>query len=117
VGVLSSADFVGREHEESQVSSTLSACDQSVSREATRPWQIEDVFQDRVSAHMSPAVQTIGAQMPLVEAGRVLCAQHIHRLPVLDEQGSPVGMVTSLDIVAAFVQAVEEARGDSQRKM
>jgi CBS domain-containing protein len=57
---------------------------------------------------MAPAVQGIAAHTSLVEAGRIMCAQHIHRLPVLDDQGRPQGMVTSLDIVAAVVKAVEE---------
>ena len=37
-----------------------------------------------------------------------MCQQHIHRLIVLDEQDHPVGILSSLDIVAAMVAVFEE---------
>ena len=92
------------------MSSSLSACEKPIVRD--RPdgiWCFEDVYQERVVAHMSRALQTLDAHTPIAEAARIMCAEHIHRLPVLDEHGHPVGMVTSLDIAAALVQAVDEA--------
>ncbi len=109
VGILSTADFVCADGRPGENATSITAGGTAVTRQDPNgPWEIRDVFPDRVSAHMAPAVQGVAAQTALVEAGRIMCAQHIHRLPVLDDQGHPQGMVTSLDIVAAVVQAVEE---------
>jgi CBS-domain-containing membrane protein len=107
VGILSTADFVCRGTPGEAAS--ITAGQTTVTRQGPNgPWEIRDVSPECVSAHMAPAVQGIAAHTSLVEAGRIMCAQHIHRLPVLDDQGRPQGMVTSLDIVAAVVKAVEE---------
>ncbi len=114
VGVLSAADFVCREGAPDPGAASIASGNTAVVRSAaTGPWEIQDVSSARVAAHMTPAVQSVAAQTALVEAGRIMCAQHIHRLPVLDAEGHPVGMLTSLDIVAAVVQAVEEQQQSS----
>jgi predicted transcriptional regulator len=61
-----------------------------------------------VSRQMTRSVRSIAAEEALLAAARRMCDEHIHRLPVLDSDGRVAGMVTSLDIVAALVQAVEE---------
>jgi CBS-domain-containing membrane protein len=109
VGVISAADFVRRDGAAKNGSISTACCSPTVVRQEPHgPWEIHDVFPDRVSAHMSSAVQAVAVRTPLVEAGRIMCAQHVHRLPVLDAHGRPQGMVTSLDLVAAVVQAVHE---------
>ena len=42
------------------------------------------------------------------EAARCMCKEHVHRLIVIDSSGAPVGVLTSLDLVSAWVGAVEE---------
>ena len=117
VGVISAADFVCRDGAAGKNSASTEKPAQTVPaqtivrREPGGPWEIQEVCPDRVSAHMSPAVQAVAAHTPLVEAARIMCAQHVHRLPVLDAQGRPEGMVTSLDLVAAVVQAADEGHG------
>lgn len=64
---------------------------------------------DAVRSLMTSAVQTVSADASLLVAARQMCAAHLHRLPVLDAQGRPSGMLTSLDIVAAVVNAADEA--------
>ena len=44
----------------------------------------------------------------MIDAAREMCAQHVHRLPVVDAGGKVVGLVSSLDLVAAMVGALEE---------
>jgi CBS domain-containing protein len=63
---------------------------------------------DLVASYMSPTLQTVSTTDSLVDAARLMCRRHIHRLVVLDDQARPIGVVTSLDIVAAFVGAIEE---------
>jgi CBS domain-containing protein len=64
--------------------------------------------QTLVEDHMSPLVQTVDVELPIMAAARVLCREHIHRLIIVDAQSRPVGVVSSLDFVAAMVAAVEE---------
>jgi CBS domain-containing protein len=117
IGILSAADFVRRQGA-ARSGSSFSACNQVVVRSShDGPWQVEDVYEDRVTAHMSAAVQTVEAEAPLADAARIMCAQHIHRVPVLDQHGYPVGMITALDVAAAFLQAADEARGRLPREV
>ncbi len=61
-----------------------------------------------VAEVMSPVVQTISPQAPIMNAARALCREHIHRLVIVDAEKKPVGVLSSLDLVAAMVAAVEE---------
>jgi CBS domain-containing protein len=86
LGVLSATDFVRRQ------------CQSGMS-------QAPDTL---VGDHMSAAVQTISESDTLMTAARRLCHEHIHRLPVVDRQEKVIGWVSSLDIVAAMIHAIEE---------
>jgi predicted transcriptional regulator len=50
----------------------------------------------------------VGTTATLLHAARIMCDQHIHRLIAVDRIGRPEGIVSSLDVVAALVQAVDE---------
>lgn len=63
---------------------------------------------ERVEAHMSRVVVSINVDRTMIDAAREMCAQHVHRLPVVDRAGMLVGLLSSLDLVAAVVAAVEE---------
>jgi CBS-domain-containing membrane protein len=103
VGIISAADFVQRETSREEES------EHELTQESpARPYRVRVVADDLVSTHMTGAVQSIDADASLTDAGRVMCAGHVHRLPVLDEAGHVVGMVSSLDLVAATIQAIEE---------
>ena len=88
IGVLSAIDYVKRER---------------VLR-ASGPEQMSDKVQD----HMSSSVQSIRPEQTLLAAARIMCVQHVHRLPVLDMDGRAIGLVTSMDVVAALVNAIDE---------
>lgn len=109
VGVLSATDFV--RHQRGATTSGESDTESRVV--VTRhhePLFIEEVRNDLVETHMSPAVQSIFHDAFLLDAAQMMCAAHLHRLPVIDEHHRPVGMITSLDLVAAMLKAAEEAR-------
>lgn len=102
IGVLSGSDFVDRE-------AGFHPTDQLVVKECLHgPFEAQKLESDRVEAHMSPLVQTVSPKATLLQAARVMCGEHIHRLLVLDDEGRPVGIVSALDLVAAMVAAVEE---------
>ena len=103
VGILSAADFVQRE----------ASCEEETEHELTqespaKPYQVAVVADDLVSAHMTSTVQSIAEDASLIDASRVMCNGHVHRLPVLDAASHVVGMVSSLDLVAATIHAIEE---------
>jgi CBS domain-containing protein len=47
-------------------------------------------------------------EQTLLTAARLMCEKHVHRLPVLNLDGKPVGLITSMDVVAALVNAIDE---------
>jgi CBS domain-containing membrane protein len=59
---------------------------------------------------MSRSVQTVNGGAALVAAARMMCTAHLHHLPVVDEGGCPVGILSTLDVVAAMVNSVEEVK-------
>ncbi|HEX5443555.1 MAG TPA: CBS domain-containing protein [Pirellulales bacterium] len=63
---------------------------------------------DLVASYMSPAVHSMNVGRPIMEAARQMCQHHVHRLVVLDDDGRPAGVLTSLDLVAALIAAIEE---------
>ncbi|MFO0913952.1 MAG: CBS domain-containing protein [Pirellulales bacterium] len=102
VGVLSGSDYVDRE-------AGFHPVDELVCKDTLHsPFEVQRLSSDRVEAHMSPTVQTISPKATLMQAARVMCVEHIHRLVVLDDESRPVGILSALDLVAAMVAAVEE---------
>ena len=63
---------------------------------------------DRVQQRMSTPVQYVQAEQTLLRAARLMCERHVHRLPVLDAERRPVGLITSMDVVAALVNVIDE---------
>jgi predicted transcriptional regulator len=105
VGVISGSDFIHCKAEELEGT--------KVRYELTGGYPygsycIEEVRRDLVRSHMTPGVQTIEESTSLVQAARCMCREHIHRLIVVDELARPVGILTSLDLVATLIGVVEE---------
>ncbi|MBX3415164.1 MAG: CBS domain-containing protein [Pirellulales bacterium] len=117
VGMLSAIDFVRRAHccDAPQIASAGgNALGQAGD---DRPYRVDELPHDHVSRFMSPGVQTIAASASLLSAAQIMCAEHVHRLPVIDASGRPCGVITSLDLVAALFNAVEEQRPSQQTRL
>ena len=101
VGVLSSTDYVHSKAEELEGSTGIGhfLC----SRHPSGLFCIDEVRHDLVRRHMSQAVQTIGEDALLLQAARCMCRERVHRLIVLDRRGAPVGVLSSLDLVATMI--------------
>jgi len=110
VGMLSAADFLLREFasEKTQTGRARDEMEYVVTQRRGQPLHIERTEGRGVRSHMSAGVQAIRAEAPLVEAARMMCASHLHRLPVLDGDGRPIGIVSSLDLVSAMMNALDE---------
>jgi CBS domain-containing protein len=61
-----------------------------------------------VSERMSRTVTSISADAPLVEVARVMCDGHWHRVPVVDDDNTLCGIIATMDILAAIVNAADE---------
>jgi CBS-domain-containing membrane protein len=102
IGVLSAKDFV-----------TFELVRNGEETQANRPnLAPRGTFQDwdSVRRFMSTAIQTVPFDAPLERVAEIMCAEHIHHLVVLDEQARPIGVVSSLDVLAALVAIVDEER-------
>lgn len=89
VGMLSAIDYVRREQEL-----------QEDTRQPTRD--------DRIRNSMSSRVRSVQPEQTLLTAARIMCEEHLHRLPVLSRDGKPTGLITCMDVVAALVNAIDE---------
>jgi len=109
-GILSAGDYVRREAGKvAEAAESLDSQEHRLLHERTEvPYHVETVADDLVQSHASQAVQTVSAETSLIDAARIMCAEHIHRLPVLDDESKPAGMLTAMDIVAAVIHAIEE---------
>lgn len=63
---------------------------------------------DKVLSRMSQPVTSVTPDAPLVEVARVMCDGHWHRVPVADAAGELVGMISTLDVIAALVNVEDE---------
>lgn len=116
VGVISATDFVRQSRSEPSDTgeSPALAKHELVRGSGDGEFSIEERQGDRVQDFMAPAVQAIRSDEPMLTAAKMMCNQHIHRVPVLDRRGHLVGILSSLDVVAAMVNAIEEAaQGES----
>jgi CBS-domain-containing membrane protein len=100
IGMLSSTDLWRRE------------MSQSTQGNSTAPvWSDALRRGERVAAFMTHTVQSISPAEPLLKAAVIMCADHLHRLPVIDECDRLVGMVSTMDVVSALINAIEEEDG------
>jgi CBS-domain-containing membrane protein len=61
-----------------------------------------------VSERMSRTVTSVASDAPIVEIARAMCDGHWHRVPVVDDKNMLCGIVSTMDILAAVVNAADE---------
>ena len=105
VGILSALDFVRRERDLAQGR----AAERRQGHSGPKPMLNLGLFDDeRIETNMTRNVHSVRIDATLMQAAHIMCAAHVHRVPVLDASERPIGMISSLDIVAAMVHAIEE---------
>ena len=110
VGVLSLTDFARRDHLSSSDRGLPPLADEFVLNRDDRSGtvHIERAVEGYVRQHMSSAVQSIGSEQTLIDAAKYMSREKIHRLIVLDDASCPVGVISTLDLLSAFVEIAEE---------
>jgi CBS domain-containing protein len=94
IGILSAGDFLRR------------TCEGE-----TRNAELGDL----VGAYMTDAVQSVAPNQSLLNAARIMCADHFHHLPVI-EGHRVIGVISTMDIIAAMLNAIEEVAVDELKK-
>jgi CBS domain-containing protein len=77
--------------------------------------QLKLAARTAVEAMTAPAV-TIGPKQTVAQAARMMIDEGVNRLPVVDDSGTLIGIVTRADLVRAFIRSdtaiAEEIRED-----
>ena len=61
-----------------------------------------------VKHRMSRGLVAVRESAPLIDIARIMCSGHRHRVVVVDERGGVCGIVSTMDLLAAFVNTVDE---------
>jgi CBS domain-containing protein len=102
-GILSASDIVELTRNINEEMHDLGRSD-----EASYQWLQDnladhDMARRTVSEFMTDNVATVTAERLLPEAAREMLRHRVHRLPVVDKQGKLLGIVSTMDILSAFV--------------
>jgi CBS domain-containing protein len=68
----------------------------------------QDFGRRRVRELMTEVVETVVPETPLAAAARIMLRNQIHRLPVVNERRQLVGIISTTDILAAFVDGAPD---------
>jgi CBS domain-containing protein len=99
-GILSNSDLVQLTYNLQCDVATLSAVPNLV-RKTMTDMIAEDNCDTKVSAAMTSTVETISSSATITDAAQSMIGNAIHHLPVVDDSGVPIGIVSTLDIVRA----------------
>lgn len=104
VGIITASDFVQRNE---RYAESDQQPHEIVHRE--EGILVEPRSYDYVTDCMSQGVQSVNPCTPLITAAKIMTSAHLHVLPVVEDH-KPVGILSNIDVVAALVNAFEEAK-------
>jgi CBS domain-containing protein len=108
LGVLSSSDFVSWAKKGGQAAE----CGEKVTC-FIAPWgemiDIEDAPDDQIRHYMTTRPIAVAPDTSIGEVAQKMVEAHIHRVLVVVDQDRPLGIVTSIDILAAIGRAARTA--------
>lgn len=103
VGMLSTSDMVDVARD---VNEDILHLDELTS--LTGGWLVERLRQDlgesSIEELMTIGVETITPEVTIEQAARDMLRHHVHRLPVVDQEGRLVGIVSTMDILAVLAE-------------
>jgi CBS domain-containing protein len=107
VGFLSAADFIARHVCGANAIDSRATGDGTTGDGATGDASRAQRPGDTVRHYMTRGVQSVEPHAPLLHAAQLMCQAHVHRLPVI-HGGRLVGVVSTMDLVAALMNSIEE---------
>lgn len=115
VGIITEADFLAREADRSETQGRRRLLDALFSDREPEP------DENTVGSTMTVRPTVIYPEASLTEAARVMVAQGVKRLPVVDEDGKLIGVISRADVVNAFTRPddviEEEIRQDVLKRV
>jgi CBS domain-containing protein len=107
VGVVSEADLLVKEAVQAEGVSVLAAL---------RHWREDDKAAGTTAGDLmtGPAV-TIGPDAPVAEAARLMYDRRVKRLPVVNNAGHLVGIISRVDVLSVFDRPDDQIRGEIVR--
>lgn len=106
VGILSSTDFLRWMDEHKRHSAHLHP--HALSSEW--PVDVERLPSDTVKTYMTQDVVATGPHTSIGQLAEMMLNAHIHRILVVGAQHQPLGIVTSIDILAAVAKSLSGVR-------
>jgi CBS domain-containing protein len=107
VGILSATDLMGLARDLNEELSEVQGAEFTPQSLIDRVAE-QDFGRRRVHELMTEVVETIGPDATLAAAARAMLHHQVHRLPVVNERQRLVGIISTTDIMAAFVDGSPE---------
>jgi len=102
VGVISVTDLLGVAKDLSDELNALSEAGGLDHEALVAKLEHADLLTEQVQSWMSPDPVSVAIQSTIQHAAQVMLRNRVHRLVVLDDQQRVVGMVSTMDLLAAF---------------
>ena len=104
VGVISATDLLGMTKDLSDELNALSES-RGLDHEAlVQKLEQADILTEQANAWMSTDVVSVGIESTIQHAARQMLRNRVHRLVVLDDERHVVGVVSTMDLLAAFAE-------------
>jgi CBS domain-containing protein len=107
VGILSATDLMGLARDLNEELSEVQGAEFTPQSLIDRVAE-QDFGRRRVHELMTEVVETIGPDATLAAAARAMLHHQVHRLPVVNERQRLVGIISTTDILGAFVDGVPD---------
>ncbi|MEV1063608.1 CBS domain-containing protein [Streptomyces sp. NPDC050263] len=114
VGVISETDLVLRQREP-ESAGLWARCRRVLSARA-RHAEAKNRARTADGIMSQPAV-TVRAEATVAEAARLMTEHRVERLPVVDQEGTLVGIVTRRDLLQVFLRTDDEIQRDVQQEV
>jgi CBS domain-containing protein len=102
VGVISVTDLLGMTKDLADELNALSESGGLDHEALVAKLEHSEVLTEQVQGWMSRNVVTVEVSATVDEAAKTMLAKGVHRLVVLDAKGKMVGVVSTMDLLAAF---------------
>jgi CBS domain-containing protein len=108
IGVLSVSDLLGMTKDLSDELNALSESGGFDHEALVEKLERADLLTEQVQGWMSPDVVSISIATSIENAARKMLENRVHRLVVLDDERRVVGVVSTMDLLAAFIDAAKD---------
>lgn len=107
IGILSTADLVDMTRDTEEDLRELNYVD-LLSKRFLVDKLANSLGTESVQSFMSDKVVTVNLETRIVEAAQIMLRNHVHHLPVVEQDDRLLGIISTMDILGEFVDAAEE---------